>query len=76
MITELSDGHILCECCEGTGSVSCEGCGGGGVTTHECDRGYEHQEDCGDCDEGNVDCYECAGTGEVMDPDQETDEGL
>ncbi len=71
----LSDGHIPCPSCEGEGTVQCDDCGGRGTTTHECDRGYEHDEDCS-CEDGMVECWECGGSGEILDPDQETDEGL
>ena len=73
---ELPDGQIPCDDCDGTGSVSCEECGGDGTRMVECDRGYEHDEDCGCCDKGLRDCYKCDGNGYVPDPDLATDIGL
>lgn len=72
---EIPYGHIACEDCDGTGEVTCGHCEGAGFTRHECDRGYEHEEDCS-CDHGKAECYECLGSGYVQDPDIDTDEGL
>ena len=65
-----------CPCCSGEKTVSCEECGGSGHVTHECDRGYEHEEDCDVCDNGLVDCFECGGTGTVLSEDLKMDKDL
>lgn len=72
---DTKDGHHECPECNGQGSITCAECEGTGNTTHECDRGYEHTEDCS-CDDGMVECYNCDGSGEVLDEDQEVDFGL
>ena len=72
---EIPAGQILCPRCEGRCDDPCDECDGSGSVTRECDRGYEHEEDCA-CDEGRVDCYECGGLGYVEDPDMNTDVGL
>lgn len=69
----LSEGHVLCDSCEGSGTQSCEDCSGEGSVTRECEMGYEHTEDCGSCDEGTCQCFACDGQGEVVDPDIELD---
>lgn len=76
VLNPCSDGYLICPDCNGQGTVTCAECEGCGESTHECDMGYEHTVDCGECDEGQVECCECGGSGEVLDPDQETDEGL
>lgn len=73
--SEIPFGHIFCTRCEGRCDDACDECDGEGHVTRECDRGYEHDEDCG-CDNGRVECWECGGTGYIPDPDMNTDEGL
>lgn len=69
-----NEGHVLCRECEGRGTQTCDDCRGDGRQTHECEMGYEHTEDCASCDEGLVDCFDCDGQGEILDPDLELDD--
>ena len=75
MSTIPRDGHLICSNCNGEGAHICPDCEGAGEVICNCDRGYEHTESCS-CDDGQTECFECGGTGDVLDPDQETDTGL
>lgn len=72
-----SEGHSLCEVCNGCGDTECNDCGGSGTQTRECDLGHEHESDCNNCEgRGRSSCFECDGFGETLDPDLELDEEL
>ena len=76
-------GTLTCDSCDGHNTWGCEDCSGRGVRT--CNLEHEHSCDycdgsgtctCQECDEGIIDCGTCYGSGEVIDPDNVTDEGL
>lgn len=76
-------GTVDCYNCSGEGFWYCDECSGSGE--RECDLGHFHSCDscegsgrrnCDECNDGKLDCIDCHGFGEVLDPDRETDEGL
>lgn len=56
-----------CSKCNGEGMSSCSNCRGTGEVEVECEHCLEsHDCVCQDCDEGEVKCLECDGTGKAM----------
>lgn len=62
--TELAATELTtCRMCDGSGFVDCDECDGFGVVDcWECGQGT----DCEACDDGEVSCSICNGTGSVM----------